>query len=159
MKINITVNSRKHEWDIKPDAILLDVLRDNGYVSVKRGCEEGVCGSCAVLVDGKRRNSCILFAGQVHNREITTVEGLGDTHRPHPIQEAFVEAGAVQCGFCTPGMILATKELLDNHPDPDEARIKAALDGNLCRCTGYVKIIDAVKSAARKCKERSGKKR
>jgi aerobic-type carbon monoxide dehydrogenase small subunit (CoxS/CutS family) len=150
MKIKVKVNGKEHNWEVEPNAILLDVLRDQGYVSVKRGCEEGVCGSCAVLVDGKRRNSCIVFAGQVHNREITTVEGIGTIQEPHPIQEAFVEAGAIQCGFCTPGMILATKELLDNHPNPTEAQIKTALDGNLCRCTGYVKILDGVKLAAKK---------
>lgn len=150
MKIKVKVNGNEHNWEVEANAILLDVLRDHGYVSVKRGCEEGVCGSCAVLVDGKRRNSCIVFAGQVHKREITTVEGIGTIQEPHPIQEAFVEAGAIQCGFCSPGMILATKELLDNHPNPTEAQIKTALDGNLCRCTGYVKILDGVKLAAKK---------
>ena len=148
MKVEVKVNGRDCVWDVDPGASLLDVLRDEGFVSVKRGCEEGACGACTVLLDGRRRNSCLLLAGQVHKRTLTTVEGLGTTQHPHPIQKAFVETGAVQCGFCTPGMILATKELLDRHPDPSDAQIKAALDGNLCRCTGYVKILDAVRLAA-----------
>ena len=155
MEINVTVNGNEQVWDVEPNALLLDVLRDKGYVSVKRGCEEGVCGACSILLDGKRRNSCLLFAGQAHGRHITTVEGLGTTQSPHPIQEAFVESGAVQCGFCTPGMILATKELLDAHPEPTEDQIREALDGNLCRCTGYVKILDAVRLAAQKLRKKT----
>jgi len=144
MKLELTVNGKPCHWEIEPGALLLDVLREHGYTSVKRGCGEGVCGACTVLVDGKRYNSCLLLAGQMHGRAVTTVEGLGTIDRPHPIQEAFVAAGAVQCGFCTPGMVLATKALLDENPDPTEDEIRRALDGNLCRCTGYVKILDAV---------------
>jgi aerobic-type carbon monoxide dehydrogenase small subunit (CoxS/CutS family) len=148
MEIEVTVNGQKKTWNVAPDALLLDVLRDEGYVSVKRGCGEGECGVCTILFDGQRRNSCLMLAGQAHGHEITTVEGLGTTQNPHPIQKAFVETGAVQCGFCTPGMVLATKALLDRHPDPTDEQIRMALDGNLCRCTGYVKILDAVRLAA-----------
>ncbi|MCD6500359.1 MAG: (2Fe-2S)-binding protein [Deltaproteobacteria bacterium] len=144
MKLELTVNGKPCHWDIEPGALLLDVLREHGYTSVKRGCGEGVCGACTVLVDGKRQNSCLLLAGQMQGRTITTVEGLGTIDHPHPIQKAFVAAGAVQCGFCTPGMVLATKALLDETPEPTDEEIRRALDGNLCRCTGYVKILDAV---------------
>ncbi len=148
MKVRFTLNGRPCTWEVQPDETLLDALREHGVTSVKRGCEEGVCGACTVLVDGKRLNSCLLLAGQIQDRSVLTVEGLGTVQSPHPIQEAFVKAGAVQCGYCTPGMVLATKALLDEKPDPSDRDIKTALDGNLCRCTGYVKILDAVKLAA-----------
>ena len=144
MKVRLSVNGKQCTWNVRPDQTLLDALRDHGYTSVKRGCEEGVCGACTVLVDGRRLNSCLLLAGQMEGRSVLTVEGLGSVQSPHPIQKAFVQAGAVQCGYCTPGMVLATKALLDQNPDPSEKEIRSALDGNLCRCTGYVKILDAV---------------
>jgi len=148
MKLDIQVNGVPRTLEIAPQALLLDVLRDAGYRSVKRGCETGDCGACAVLVDGVPVASCIVFAGQVEGRQVTTVEGLGTPDRPHPLMEAMVAAGAVQCGFCTPGMILSAKALLDRNPNPTADDVKEALDGHLCRCTGYVKQIEAVLHAA-----------
>lgn len=153
MKIILTINNDKREFDIEPGKILLDLLRDNGYKSVKDGCREGECGACNVLIDGKPTNSCMILAAQVDGAEIMTVEALGNPDKPHAIQEAFVEAGAVQCGFCTPGKILSTYALLKKNPEPKEQEIKEALSGNLCRCTGYVKQIDAVNKAAKKLKD------
>ncbi len=153
LTLHFTVNGTPRTLHARPADTLLDVLRKAGYVSVKRGCDEGDCGSCSVLVDGVLLRSCLLYAGQVEGRTVTTVEHLGNARAPHPIQQAFVDAGAVQCGFCTPGMILATYALLQAHPDPSDDQIRDALDGNLCRCTGYVKIFDAVRLAARRLRE------
>ena len=153
MLVKLKVNGTEHTWDVAPGATLLDVLREHGYVEVKKGCEEGMCGACTVLLDGVRVNSCLVLAGQAHLREVTTVRGLGTVASPHPIQEAFVEAGAVQCGFCTPGMVLSTHALLRDNPDPPEEEVRRALDGNLCRCTGYVKILDAVRLAAERMRD------
>ena len=148
MKLTATINGSVRALDIAPRALLIDVLRDAGYTSVKRGCETGDCGACTVLVDGVPLASCVLFAGQVEGRAVTTVEGLGTPDRPHPLMEAMVDAGAVQCGFCTPGMILSAKALLDENPSPTATEVQEALDGHLCRCTGYVKQIEAVLDAA-----------
>ena len=148
MKITLTINGREHLSDVPEEEHLLDTLRNLGYTGVKRGCDEGTCGTCVILLDGKPANSCMLFSHGSQGAEITTIEGLGTPQNPHLIQRAFVDAGAVQCGFCTPGMVLCTKALLDTNPNPTEDEIKFALDGQLCRCTGYVKIIDAVKRAA-----------
>ena len=142
MKLNVHINGVPHTLEIAPNAVLGDVLRQMGLSGTKLGCREGHCGSCLVLVNGKPVNSCLLLAAKVEGAEITTIEGLGDVLHPHPIQQAFVEAGAVQCGFCTPGMVLATKALLDETLAPSEERVREALSGNLCRCTGYVKIFD-----------------
>ena len=142
------VNGTQLRITLRGDEVLLDVLRDLGYTEVKEGCREGACGSCLVLLEGVLVNSCQVLAASALGKEITTVKGLGTFHKPHPIQEAFVEAGAVQCGFCTPGMVLAAYALLKESPRPTEEQIRHALDGNLCRCTGYVKIIEAVKLAA-----------
>jgi aerobic-type carbon monoxide dehydrogenase small subunit (CoxS/CutS family) len=150
MEGEFIINGRKVRISFQSDTTLLTVLRENGYKEVKEGCREGQCGSCVILLDGKLVNSCQVFAASAMGKKIMTVRGLGDLHDPHPIQTAFVDAGAVQCGFCTPGMILATYYLLGKNPDPDDDEIKRALDGNLCRCTGYVKIIEAVKLAARR---------
>lgn len=147
MRIKFTINSDQKEWEVAPSAILLDVLRANGHTEVKRGCDTGNCGACTVLVDGVARSSCAMLAGQANGRNITTISGLGDAIVPHPLQDAWVDVGAVQCGFCTPGMILSAKALLDETSQPTEADIKDALSGNLCRCTGYVKPIEAVKRA------------
>jgi aerobic-type carbon monoxide dehydrogenase small subunit (CoxS/CutS family) len=144
----LSVNGTEMRVSLRGDEVLLDLLRDRGYTEVKEGCREGACGSCLVLLDGVLVNSCQVLAASALGREVTTVKGLGRFHEPHPIQEAFVEAGAVQCGFCTPGMVLATFALLKKIPRPSEEQIRRALDGNLCRCTGYVKIIDAVRLAA-----------
>jgi len=145
---NFSINGTEIPISLRGDEVLLDVLRELGCTEVKEGCREGACGSCLVLLDGVLVNSCQVLAASALGKEITTVKGLGTIHQPHPIQEAFVDAGAVQCGFCTPGMVLATFALLKKNPRPTEQQIRHALDGNLCRCTGYVKIIEAVKLAA-----------
>jgi carbon-monoxide dehydrogenase small subunit len=150
MEGEFIINGRKVRISFQSDTTLLTVLRENGYKEVKEGCREGQCGSCVILLDGKLVNSCQVFAASAMGKKIMTVRGLGDLHDTHPIQTAFVDAGAVQCGFCTPGMILATYYLLGKNPNPNDDEIKRALDGNLCRCTGYVKIIEAVKLAARR---------
>ena len=150
MKIELTVNGEKKKWRISPSETLLNVLRRYGYRSVKRGCNEGYCGTCTILMDGKAVKSCVVLAGQAHKRELITIEGIGDMDNPHLLQTAFVENGAVQCGYCIPGMVLSAKALLDENPAPNEDEIKEAIDGNLCRCTGYVKQIEAIKIAAEK---------
>lgn len=148
MKIKVRVNGASAEYEIRPNELLLDFLRRIGCYSVKRGCDTGECGACAVIVDKRIVPTCQMLAAAAHGREITTVEGLGDPHNPHPLQKVFVELAAVQCGFCTPSMILAAKALLDKNPNPTEEDVKNALDGNLCRCTGYVKPVQAVLKAA-----------
>jgi aerobic-type carbon monoxide dehydrogenase small subunit (CoxS/CutS family) len=153
MKLNVTINGEKREFDVKPNVLLMDFLRDEGYYGVKNGCAEGNCGSCVVLIDNIPKKSCIIFVGQVHGHSILTIEGLGTPEAPHPLQDEFVEQGAAQCGFCIPGMILSANALLLKNPDPTEVEIKQGLDGNICRCTGYVKQIDAVKNAARRIRE------
>ena len=128
---------------------LLDFLREElGMKGTKKGCDSGQCGACTVIMDGKPINACLVLATQADGKEILTIEGLSSGKRLHPLQEAFAEEGAVQCGFCTPGMILSAKALLDDKKDPSEEEIREALSGNLCRCTGYVKIIKAVQKAA-----------
>jgi len=142
------INGMEQNITFSGHATLLHVLRDNGHTEVKEGCNEGQCGSCLVLLNGKLVNSCQVPAAKAIGKDILTVRGIGNIHSPHPIQEAFVETGAVQCGFCTPGMIMAAYYLLSRNPNPTEEDIRQALDGNLCRCTGYVKIIEAVTLAA-----------
>ena len=149
MNLQFKLNGQETSVEIDPAEGLLDLLRRLGLTSPKRGCEDGACGACSVLVDGALYNACLLFAAQVQDREVLTVEGLGTIASPHPLQTAFVEEGAVQCGYCMPGMLLAAKALLDRRPDPTEQEINEALDGNLCRCTGYVKPVVAVKKAAK----------
>lgn len=149
MRISTRINGVARTFECEPGASLFEVLRSLGYKSLKQGCDnEGTCGACTVLFDGEAILSCITPAPRAAGHEITTVEGLGDPSRPHPLQDAFVDAGAVQCGYCTPGMILAAKSLLDKQPSPTRPQIAEALSGNLCRCTGYVKIFDAVEKAA-----------
>ena len=148
-KLNFTVNDEAYELTIEPWKTLLDVLRDEiGLTGVKSGCEEGECGACTVLIDDKAVNRCLIPAPQAQGKEIVTIEGLEGKEGLHPLQQAFVDHFAVQCGFCTPGQILSTKALLDKSPNPSREEVKDALSGNLCRCTGYVKIIDAVLAAA-----------
>lgn len=159
MKLEMKLNGKDTSFEIAGPELLLDLLRDNGYFGAKRGCDNGDCGSCAVQVDGKSICSCIYFAGQAHGREVTTIEGLGTMEHPHALQETFVECGAVQCGFCIPGMLLSAKELLDECPNPKDADIREALDGNLCRCTGYTKQFEAVKVAAKRIIEGKSKGR
>ncbi len=152
--INVTINGDEYEIAVEPWKTLNEVLREQlNLTGTKLGCGTGDCGACTVLIDGKSVSSCLTLAVEVDGRSVETIEGLAESEdKLHPIQEAFIEKGAVQCGFCTPGMIMSTKFLLSKTPDPDENTIKKALDGNLCRCTGYYKIIDAIKYAAEKMK-------
>jgi aerobic-type carbon monoxide dehydrogenase small subunit (CoxS/CutS family) len=156
LEITCKINNVEKRLEFEPHEKLLDVLRREGYYGVKFGCGNGDCGACTILVNGKAVKSCIMFAAQAKDKEITTIEGLSTPENPHPVQKAFVDAGAVQCGYCTPGMIISAKALLDKNPKPTEDEIKEALEGNLCRCTGYVKIIDAVELASQRM--RGGKR-
>ncbi len=152
-RIQITVNEEEHDLLVHPNRTLLDLLRyDLGLTGTKEGCDEGDCGACTVIVNGKVMTSCLVLAVEVAGAAITTIEGLHQGDELHPIQQAFVDSGAVQCGFCIPGMILTTKALLDEIPDPSEDEIKHYLEGNLCRCTGYTKILDAVNIAIKQMK-------
>lgn len=147
--LEIKVNGRDYRLDVDPTANLLTILREKLFITgPKAGCETGDCGTCNVIIDGDLRRACLTNAMTVNGSEITTVEGIGQKGALHPIQKKFYENYASQCGFCTPGMIMASKALLDGNPDPTELEIKQALSGNLCRCTGYVNIIKAVKAAA-----------
>jgi len=149
MNVRFTVNGRRYEREVDAHTRLLDLLRDELHLTgTKEGCGEGECGACTVILDGRAVNSCLVLAPQVDGKEVLTVEGLGRGRELHPIQRAFVENGAVQCGFCTPGFIMSTYALLSENPDPSDEEILTALEGNLCRCTGYTKIIVAVRYAA-----------
>ncbi len=146
--VQLDVNGRKHMAALAPNSTLLHALRDLGYTDVKSGCEKGDCGACTVLVNGTAVNSCLLLAWLAEGQKVLTVAGLGTANEPHPLQKAFVEFGAAQCGYCIPGMIMSAKALLDEHPAPTADEIREGLSGNLCRCTGYVRIIEAVQNAA-----------
>ena len=149
-QVKIMVNGEWKTASVEPQTTLLELLRETwGLTGAKRGCDEGDCGACTVLLDGQPVNACLVLAVRVNGRKVTTIEGLGDEEHPHPLQTAFVQHGALQCGYCGPGMILSAKALLDVNPSPTEAEIRQALSGNLCRCTGYSKIIEAVRSASR----------
>jgi len=149
-KIELNVNGEPFTVSASPQRTLLEVLREDlGLTGTKEGCSEGECGVCTVLLDGVPVRSCLLFAVDVRGRKVTTVEGLAQGQALHPIQEAFVAHGAVQCGFCTPGMILSAKALLDRNSSPTEDEIRVAISGNLCRCTGYQKIVEAILAASR----------
>jgi len=149
MRIELRVNGEQCEADVWEGESLLYVLRERlGYPGSKNACEQGECGSCSVLLDGKLACACLVLAAQAEGNEIVTVEGLGEDGRLHRVQEAFVAAGAVQCGFCTPGLVVATADLLERNSAPSDDEIREALSGNLCRCTGYAKIFDAVRLAA-----------
>lgn len=154
MKIQCTINGQHVERNIDADTRLLDFIRESLHLTgTKEGCGEGECGACTVLMDGKAVNSCLVLAMQADGANVITVEGLALGHALHPIQQAYVETGAVQCGFCTPGFIMATYALLQDTPDPTEEEILAGLEGNLCRCTGYSKILEAVELAASRLRE------
>ena len=149
MRIELTVNGTRREADVWEGESLLFALRERlGLPGSKNACEQGECGSCSVLLDGVLVCACLVLAAQAHGHAVVTVEGLGDGGALHRVQEAFVEAGAVQCGFCTPGLVVATADLLARNPRPSDDAIREALSGNLCRCTGYAKIFDAVRLAA-----------
>ena len=150
MKLVCTINGEKGEREADPCKRLLDFLRDDcGLTGVKEGCSEGECGACTVLLDQKAVTSCTVFTGQVMGKEITTIEGLEKDGELDVLQKAFIENGAIQCGFCTPGMILSCKALLMEYPNPSDEQIKRAIEGNLCRCTGYEKIRTAVRAAVK----------
>ncbi len=155
MELHLTVNGKSLNWSIAPGELLLDVLRRQGYFGVKRGCEKGECGACIVLLDGKPINSCLMFAAQAEGREILTIEGVAKDGVLDPLQESFLDHGAVQCGFCTGGMVLSARALLQRHPDPSEDEVREALTGHLCRCTGYRKPVEAILAAASKKKNRA----
>jgi aerobic carbon-monoxide dehydrogenase small subunit len=149
VKIAATINGERQEADVWEGESLLFALRERfGLPGSKNACEQGECGSCSVLLDGELVCACLVLAAQADGHDIVTVEGLGDGDGLHPVQDAFVEAGAVQCGFCTPGLVVATAALLERNPDPTDDEIREALSGNLCRCTGYQKIFDAVRLAS-----------
>lgn len=149
--LSVTVNGVAFQREVDPRRLLSDFLRhDLGLTGTHVGCEHGVCGACTVLLDGKPVRSCLIFAPQVHEQEIITVEGLGKIDEMHPLQEAFQEAHALQCGFCTPGFLTTLLPWLEEHPRPSEEEIREAISGNLCRCTGYQHIVDAVMLAAEK---------
>jgi len=150
LQISIRVNGEDQDLLVAPNRTLTEILREDlGLTGTKQGCGEGECGSCMVLLDGAPVNSCLVLAVQVDGHEVTTIEGVADGNELHPVQQAFVDQGAVQCGFCTPGMVLSAKALLEKKKRPTEHEIRSALSGNLCRCTGYQKIVEAVQSAAR----------
>ena len=149
MKITLRVNGQERDADVWEGESLLFAMRERlGLPGSKNACEQGECGSCSVLLDGELVCSCLVLAAQAEGHDIVTVEGLAQDEELHPVQEAFAETGAVQCGFCTPWLIVATADLLERRPDPSEDEIREALSGNLCRCTGYAKIFDAVRQAA-----------
>jgi carbon-monoxide dehydrogenase small subunit len=149
--LSVTVNGTQYSRDVEPRLLLSDFLRnDLGLTGTHVGCEHGVCGACTVLFDGEPVRSCLMFAVQADGHEILTVEELGTMDNMHPLQEAFQEAHAVQCGFCTPGFLMSLLPFLEQNPDPTEEEIREAISGNLCRCTGYQHIVDAVKLAAEK---------
>jgi carbon-monoxide dehydrogenase small subunit len=152
--ITFTVNGEKRTASVPPETTLLKLLREYlNLTGAKLGCDVGDCGACTVIVDGMAVNSCLMLAGQVNGRRVTTIEGLATRDRLHPIQKAFEDYGALQCGFCGPGAIMAVKALLDENTDPDVKDIRDALSGSLCRCTGYTKMIEAVQEAARVLRE------
>ncbi|HEY7729811.1 MAG TPA: (2Fe-2S)-binding protein [Gaiellaceae bacterium] len=149
MRVSLTVNGERCEADVWAGESLLFALRERlGLPGSKNACEQGECGSCSVLLDGSLVCACLVLAAQADGHDVVTVEGLAAGGRPHPVQEAFVAAGAVQCGFCTPGLVVAAVDLLARSPSPSDDEVREALSGNLCRCTGYQKILDAVRAAA-----------
>ena len=146
-----TVNGEVYTKDVAPNMTLVEFIRDELHLNgTKEGCDEGECGACTVIMDGKTVSSCLVLAAEANGSEITTIEGLADDGKLHPIQEAFLEAGAVQCGYCTPGMILSAKAVLDEFPMPTDEQIRTGIEGNLCRCTGYNRIVSAIRLAAEK---------
>ena len=156
--VTIKLNGTRRTIEAEPQETLLHLLREKaGLTGVKCGCELGECGACTVIYNGRAVNSCCVLAEQADGSDVVTIEGIGTAEHPHPLQQAFIDAGAIQCGFCTPGMILSAKALLDRNPHPDEDTIRAALSGNLCRCTGYSKIVEAIQLAVRRMEQEAQK--
>jgi len=154
MDVNLTINKRKYTLDLKGNETLLEVLRDHlSLTGTKTACQETECGTCTVVINGKAVLSCITLAANIQGEEIRTIEGLAQGDVSHPVQQAFVECGSVQCGFCIPGMIMSSVALLEKNPQPTQTEIEYALDGNICRCAGYPKIFEAVHQAGKKMKE------
>jgi carbon-monoxide dehydrogenase small subunit len=148
--INLKVNGEIYEVAVEPRKTLLDIIRDDlGLTGTKKGCDQGECGSCTVIFNGKAVNSCLVLAVEAEGKDVLTIEGLAKGTKLHPIQEALINHGAIQCGFCTPGMIMSAKVLLDKNPNPTEKEVRDAIGGNLCRCTGYVKIVEAILAATK----------
>jgi carbon-monoxide dehydrogenase small subunit len=151
MEIELTINGRKRRFDVEPNKLLLSLVRDDLYLTgTKYGCGIGECGACTVHLDGEAVLACMVLAVDADGRRVDTIEGVADGNKLDPVQEAYLEEGAIQCGFCTPGFVMTTKALLAENPDPSETEIREYLKGNYCRCTGYVNIVRAVQSAARK---------
>jgi carbon-monoxide dehydrogenase small subunit len=159
MKIEFTLNKDKVTAEVDSTERVIDLLRNKfELMGTKEGCSIGECGACTILMDGKAVNSCLVLAEQIEGAEIITIEGIADGEKLHPLQENFIKAGAIQCGFCTPGMVISSYELLQENPDPNEEEIKEAIAGNLCRCTGYKQIIDAVKISSKQIGETKSSK-
>lgn len=151
IRVTTTVNGEAYTRDVPVNMTLVEFIREELHLNgTKEGCDEGECGACTILFDGRPFNSCLVLAAEANGHEITTIEGLSHDGRLHPIQEAFVEVGAVQCGYCTPGMILSAKAVLDEFPNPTEEQIRTGIEGNICRCTGYNRIVAAIQLAAKK---------
>ena len=149
LNISLNVNDEDYQVEVTPYHTLRDVLRDKlGFTDVKSGCSEGECGACTVLVDGKPVTSCLMLALQAQGKKITTARGLATNGKLHPLQEKFIEYGAIQCGYCTPGMLLVAKALLDKNPSPTEEEVRVTISGNICRCTGYQQIVEAIMTTA-----------
>jgi len=157
VKIHVTINGVPTDVKVAPNEKLLDMLRRMGYYGVKFGCGRGECGVCTVILDGQAVMACLTFAAQAHNKSVITVEGIGQPGNLHLIQEAILDHGAAQCGYCTPGIVCSAKALLDENPHPTEVQVREALKGNLCRCTGYQKYVEAILDAAEKLRETSGR--
>lgn len=150
VNIQFKVNNKVYERAVRPSQTLLDVIREDlGLTGTKEGCGLGECGACTVIMNGKTVNSCLVLAAEADGKEITTIEGLADGDKLHPVQQAFLDEGGLQCGFCTPGMIMSAKALLDENPDPTDDEIRHGIAGNLCRCTGYTKIFQSIKTASK----------
>jgi len=151
VKINTTINNRRYELSVSPNQTLLHFLREElGLTGTKCGCEIGECGACTVLLNGDAVNSCLVLVPQIDGKEVLTVEGLAKDGKLHPLQESFMNHDAIHCGFCTPGMLMSAKALLEKNPNPNEKEIRTAISGNLCRCTGYVQIVEAINYASEK---------
>ena len=149
--INTVINGQEYELALEPNRTLLEVLREElGFAETKKGCDQGECGACTVLLDGKPVSSCLVLGVNIEGKRVMTIEALATDGRLHPLQEAFIKQGAIQCGFCTPGMLLVANALLNNNPHPTQEEIKEAIAGNICRCTGYVKIIEAIETVAQR---------